>query len=300
MTFFYKKAMRCFQPMAIFTFAALLPMVCTSAATEGSEAESNAQVESNTVVQGASTLPDNPTAEAVMRAVDERYTGLSRRVEGVLTLIDKDGNKRLRSFVEYAKKYGKDEKSASLIVSPPEVRGTAFMSYEWKDQGRDDETWLYLPQVKKVKRLATTDKSGYFLGSDFTYADFVGLEVEDYVYEFMPDEQHWVIIAEPRPDIRTTVINETGYDKIKYWVDKDRLIVVKTQYWLSEGKKVKYYTAENLKEVEGIWTVHTMKMVLTQGGKVLHGSVYQLDTIDYDIDIQDEMFTPYAMERGFK
>lgn len=245
-------------------------------------------------------LPDNPTAEDVMRAVDERYTGLSRRVEGVLSLVDRDGSKRLRSFVEHAKKYGRDEKSASLIISPPEVRGTAFMSYEWKDQGRDDETWLYLPQIKKVKRLATTDKSGYFLGSDFTYADFVGLEVEDYVYEFVPDNANWVIMAEPRSEIRRAVISETGYEKIKYWVDKERLIVMKAQYWLSEGKKIKYLTVDDLKEIEGIWTVHTMEMVLTQGGKVLHGSVYQLDKIDYDIEIKDDVFTTYAMERGFK
>jgi len=240
------------------------------------------------------------TAEEVMIRVDERYTGDTRRQSGKLILIDKNKNQRKREFIEYSKSYGRDDKTISYVVSPAEVRGTSFMSYEWKERGRDDETWLYLPQLKKVKRMATTDNAGYFLGSDFTYGDFIGLEVENFDYEFASEEHsndHWVVVATPKKDIEKSVIEEYGYKRVKYWVDKNKFINMKAQYWLNEGKKVKYMTASDLKETDGIWTVQKLQMVLTQGGKILHASVYQLDDIQYNIQIDDEMFTTYTMER---
>lgn len=251
----------------------------------------------------AEVAPVAMTADAVMKAVDKRYEGDTRRQEGALTLIDKNNAKRVRRFTEFAKKYGDDEKVISHVISPPEVSGTGFLSYEWDDRKREDESWLYLPQLRKVKRLASTDKSGYFLGSDFTYSDLVGLEVDDFDYVFDTGEDAqvkdaWVILATPKPDIVERVIDETNYTKVKYWVDKEKLIIVKAQYWMKEGHRVKYYAASNIEKVSGIWTVHKMQMVMTQGGQVSHASVFELTKIEYNVQIDDKEFTTYALERA--
>ncbi len=187
---------------------------------------------------------NSPNAKDVMLKVDSRYEGDTRRQVGTMILLDKDKNKRVREFVELSKTHGDVEKSLSRVLQPSELSGTAFLSYEWNDSSRDDESWLYLPQLKKIKRLATTDRSSYFLGSDFTYADLIGLEVEHFDYAFSEDnnDELWVINATPKKQIREEVINETGYKSVKYWVDKEKFMVVKAQYWLDEGNKIKYLT----------------------------------------------------------
>ena len=245
------------------------------------------------------------TAEKVMQDVDDRDRGQTRQMTGTLSLLDKNGGTRVRNFQETAKKYGRDEKSISIVTYPAEVKGTSIMAYNWKDKTKDDDTWLYLPQLKKVKRRASTDKSGYFLGSDFTYSDFVGLEVSDFKYSFdsennKADGKEWVIIAEPADDIAQKVKDETGYKKIKYWVDKTSLLIVKAIYWLEEGNKIKYSSSSEIEKVEDIWTVKKMQMVMTQGGNKLHSSVFQLENVKYNLPIDDTEFTVYAMERENK
>jgi hypothetical protein len=240
------------------------------------------------------------SAYEVMLLVDNRYEGSTQKREGSMVLIDKKKRKRIKTFVEFLKKYGDDEKSISYILSPSEVRNTAFLSYEWKDRNRSDESWLYLPQLKKVKRLASNDKSSYFLGSDFTYADLIGLEVEDFDYEFVnneDDNEYWVIMANPKMKIREKVVDETGYKRVKYWVSKEKKLIEKAQYWLDEGDKVKYFSASEIKKIDDIWTIKKRQMVLTQGGKYLHASVYQSDRVQYNLILNDETFTTYAMER---
>ena len=255
-------------------------------------------------VNAATEKPSSTmTAAAVMAGVDKRYEGDTRRQQGTMTLVDKDNSKRVRRFSELAKKYGDDEKAISHVTFPPEVSGTGFLSYEWDDRKREDESWLYLPQLRKVKRLASTDKSGYFLGSDFTYSDLVGLEVEDFDYSFADDagrpgeEGLSVIMAVPKQALLDRVADETGYVKVKYWVDKEKLIIVKAQYWLKEGHRIKYYTASNIEKVSDIWTVRRMQMVMTQGGQRLHASVFELAKIEYNVPIDDQEFTTYALER---
>lgn len=254
---------------------------------------------SSAFVNGETNL--RQSAKDIMILVDNRYTGDTQIQTGIMTLIDNQKNKRVRKFKEYRKKYGLDEKSISYILSPPEVQGTAFLSYEWKDHDRDDETWLYFPQLGKVKRLATTDRSGYFLGSDFTYADLAGMEVEDFDYVFAEDQGDdknlLVIIATPKKEIAKKVIDETGYIKIKYWIDKRKMLRLKAQYWLKEGKRIKYYSAPVIEEIAGVWTAMKEQMVTTQGGKIQHASVFELQATQYNQPVKDEMFTIYALER---
>lgn len=261
-------------------------------------------IAASAAVAGAAEKAVAPTtAEGVMTAVDKRYQGNTRKQEGILTLIDKSNNKRVRRFTELTKKYGEDEKAISHVLSPPEVRGTGFLAYEWDDRKREDETWLYLPQLRKVKRMASTDKSGYFLGSDFTFWDMVGLDVADFDYVFADDANapenkgQWVIVATPRKEIAERVIDDTNYVKVKYWVDKEKQIVAKAMYWLKEGHRIKYFTASNVEKISDIWTVRKTQMVMTQGGQILHASVFDLANIEYNVPIDDEAFTTYALER---
>lgn len=241
------------------------------------------------------------TAADIMLAVDNRYYGDTRLQEGVLTLIDKNKNKRVRVVRQLMKDYIDNEKMMTQIVSPADVQGTTILSFDWDQPETDTETWLYLPQLKKVKRLATADQSSYFLGSDFTYADLSGLEYSDFDYQFAEDndidEQHWVVYSIPKASIKDKVIDKTGYTKIKNWVDKTTLLTVKSQFWLKEGNKIKYYSAKDIEKVDDIWVAKKMQMILTQGKTILHASVYQIDSIEFNVPVEDQALSTYAMER---
>lgn len=250
------------------------------------------------LVVWSTSLAGAQTARQIMDAVDDRDTGASRYQTGQLILIDADNSKRLRQIAQLAKRYGDDEKAVTQVLSPAEIDGTTILSYDWDDILRDDETWLYLPKLRKSKRLATADTSAYWLGSDFTYADVTGLDIEDFEYQFASgeaDDGVLVLDATPLPEKRREVVDETGYKKIRYWVDAERFIVLKAKYWLAEGGQVKYYSASDIKRVDNIWVIGKSQMVLTKGKKVIHASVFTIDEVEFDVDIPDEKFSVQSM-----
>ena len=74
-----------------------------------------------------------------------------------------------------------------LFKSPGDVKGTSYMSYNWESTSKEDDSWLYLPALQKVNRIASADRSGSFMGSDFTYSDIDGFELEDFNYKLVKD-----------------------------------------------------------------------------------------------------------------
>lgn len=245
----------------------------------------------------------NPAGD-LMQAVSDRYVGDTRTQYGRLTLIDAQKNTRVRVIKEITKAYKEGDKLLSFVVEPADVRGTAFLAYEWDDQRRDDENWLYLPQLKRVKRLATSDQSGYFLGSDFTYADVSGLDMEDFDHRFEQSEAdaEGLVIVEsvPKSGIYDKIVEKYGYLKVQFWVDIKKKLVKKAKYWLKEGHREKYFLASEIVLKSDIWTVQKMQMLLTQGGNVQHASVYEVNNVVYDLPIGDEEFTTYSLERGMR
>ena len=106
------------------------------------------------------------TARQIMDRVDARDTGDNKASDMTMTLIDKRGSKRVRSIRSYTKMRGVDEMRLMFFLTPADVKNTAFLTYEYADN-RDDDQWLYLPALRKSKRIAAADKSGSLMGSDF-------------------------------------------------------------------------------------------------------------------------------------
>ena len=111
------------------------------------------------------------TAFEIMSKVDARYTGESAVSTTRMILIDKKDRKRTREIEIFSKDYADVDKSISFFKSPGDVKGTAYMSFNWETPSKEDDSWLYLPALQKVNRIASSDRSGSFMGSDFTYTD---------------------------------------------------------------------------------------------------------------------------------
>ena len=244
------------------------------------------------------------SAEEIARMVDERYVGDSSIAEITMVLIDRRDRQRIRNLKLYSKEYGDDTKSLSLFESPADIRGTAYLNFDWDESLRDDDSWLYLPALQRVKRLATSDKSDSFLGSDFTYADINGFEIDWYDYSFVNEsemvdgEECWVIEIVPKPEFRERAEESTGYSKMQSWISKDKLLQVRGQAWELRGNRVKFFTASEIEEIEGIWTVKRLQAITTRNNRQEHASVLQINSIDYNVDVPDDLLTTEAMQRG--
>lgn len=244
------------------------------------------------------------TATQVMKKVDSRYDGDTSISDMTMILIDKNGKQRLRALKSYNKDYGPDSKGIIFFLNPADVRHTSYLSWDWELESKEDDSWLYLPALRKVKRIASDDSAGSFMGSDFSYYDINGMEVEDWDYKYLKVEDvidgqnTWVIEGRPKTERKNKVIKESGYLKTVVWVRKDNFIIVKAKYWVKKGKKIKYFRAKDVRLKSNIWTAFEMTMVTSKQGKKEHSSVIRINDITYNNKIDGTMFTTQRMERG--
>lgn len=222
----------------------------------------------------------------------------------LMVLMNKNKKKRIRTIKNIRKDYGEDSKGIIFFLSPADVRNTAYMSFDFDNIEKEDDSWLYLPALQKVKRVASSDKSGSFMGCDFTYSDINGIEIDNWNYTFagqgvlVDGKDTWVIQGVPKQDARERVLDETGYLKTMMWIRKDNYMLVKAKYWVKQGKKIKDYKASDIRQIDRIWTACEMTMITTSRGKVEHSSVLKFSNIHYNTDIKDTYFTTRSMERG--
>lgn len=244
------------------------------------------------------------TAVDVVEKMDNRDDGDTVTSDTLMVLQNKNNQKRIRTIKNIRKDYGKDSKGIIFFLSPADVRNTAYMSFDFDTIEKEDDTWLYLPALQKVKRIASSDKSGSFMGSDFSYSDINGVEIDDWDYTFAREstpgdgKDTWVIQGLPKPDKRERALDETGYLKTMMWISKDKFMLVKAKYWVKQGKKIKYFKASDIKRIDNIWTACEMTMITTSRGKVEHTSQLKFSNIHYNTPIKDTYFTTRNMERG--
>ncbi len=243
----------------------------------------------------------------IIYEAEERYNGDTVITDTTMILIDSRKNKRVRQMKMFRKDFGennKDEKSLSFFITPEDIKNTAYLSYEYDDENKEDDSWLYLPALKKVKRLASSDKSSSFMGSDFTYTDLKSSKREFWNYkvikssDLVDGHDCWVVEGVPKEGKKVKVLKETGYTKVNIWVRKDVFVKVKAKFWIKKGKRIKFYKASNLKKIDNIWTVMERQMITTKKGRVEHSTVMKTDKIVYNEELKDSIFTQQRMKVG--
>ena len=244
------------------------------------------------------------TALEVIQQVDDRYDGDTVSADVTMVLIDRRDRQRTRDLQIYSKDYGRDTRTLSQFESPVDIRGTSYLNFDWDNPDRDDDSWLYLPALQRVKRIASSDTSDSFLGSDFTYADINGIEVDWFDYRFVNESEMvdgfdtWVIEAIPKAEFKDRAEDSTGYSKLQSWIRKDIFIQVRGQAWELRGNRIKYFTSSDIEEIDGIWTVKRLQAVSTRSGRQEHATVLQLNEVKYNENVDDDMFSTEYMQRG--
>jgi hypothetical protein len=242
---------------------------------------------------------DDPRARAIMEKVDARDDGATLEENMKMILIDKNGKKRIRDIKTYSKDFGEDEYKVMFFRSPADVKNTGFLTYDYDDPRRDDDQWLYLPALKKVKRIPSADKSSSFMGSDFSYFDMTDRNLEDYDFKLLKEmkvrgHDVWMIEALPRTK---KVIKESGYLKSIGIIRKDNYVVVRSIGFMKNNKK-KYMDLTKLHKQNGVWVADEITMTTKKGKKIMHKTVLKFSNIRLNQPINDMMFTTRRLEKG--
>ena len=154
----------------------------------------------------------------------------------------------------------------TLVVfeSPPDIAGTGLLSHA-KILEPDDQ-WLYLPALKRVKRISSVNKSGPFVGSEFAFEDFTALELRKFEYRYLGEER----CEELSCDVveRIPRYEHSGYSRQKAWIDREVHQVRKVEFFDRGGALLKTLTLDDYRRYEGAWwRPHRLSMVNHVTGK---------------------------------
>ena len=184
------------------------------------------------------------------------------------------------------------DKSMSIFDSPQDVKGTAFLSFS--HALTDDEQWLFLPALARVKRISSSNKSGPFMGSEFAYEDLSSFEVPKYTYNYLRDEdvngvKSFVVESFP-------VDKNSGYTRRIVWIDQEHYRVQKIEFYDRRDGLLKTLTMNKYQQyLNKYWRPSNMLMVNHQSGKQteLEWSNYQFGT-----GLKDEDFNQNTLKRA--
>lgn len=240
------------------------------------------------------------TAREIMEKVDARDDGDNLTANVEMILIDKKNNHRVRKMKIFNKDKGKDTWKLQFFISPADVKDTGFLTYDYYEGDRDDDQWLYLPDLHKTKRIASSDKSSAFMGSDFSYADITKRVLDEWTYKILKESEVngykvWLVEALPASK---EVEDRYGFTKSVLFIRQDIFMGVRAVHWLKEGKKVKYQEMLGIKQIDGVWVSTESRMKTTKNKVTLHKTVMKWSDIKYNQSIDDSMFTVRRLEKG--
>jgi outer membrane lipoprotein-sorting protein len=238
--------------------------------------------------------PEEKGLEIAVKAdlIDSGFNDFTADMQ--MTLKNKHGQESRRSIRIRTKEIeGDGDKSLSIFDNPRDVKGTAFLTYSHKVG--DDDQWLYLPALKRVKRISSRNKSGSFMGSEFAYEDISSQEVEKYTYKWIKDEpydnQNCFVIERYPVDT-----DNSGYTRQIVWIDKQEYRPLKIDYYDRKDSLLKTYTATKYQQyLNQFWRSHEMNMINHQNGKStqLLWTNYQFKT-----GLKDKDFNKNSLKRA--
>jgi hypothetical protein len=234
------------------------------------------------------------TGRQIIQMVKDQPDGDNRKSVMTMTLVNKRGSKRERTILSYSQDYGKDSKSIMFFQVPADVKGTGFLTWNYDDPDRDDDRWLYLPAMKKTRRISgSSARKEYFMGSDFTYDDMGGRNIDQDEHtlvglDVLGDKMCRIVRSVPKEE-------DAMYSETISWIWQDALTAVKVEFYDRMGELQKTLTIHDIRKTDSYWTVYEMEM---QNHQREHRTLITIQQMEYDIEVPENQFTVATLERG--
>jgi outer membrane lipoprotein-sorting protein len=181
--------------------------------------------------------------------------------------------------------------------SPTDVKGTKTLLIE--HSGKDDDIWIYLPALKKVRRLVSSNKKDSFVGTDFSYGDVIGHKVEDWKHKLLREEDVdgkpcYVIESSPKTP---EVSENSGYSKRVSWVGKESFVTLKGESYDSSGQLLKKFHASKLEIVDKANAKWQPMELMAEDVASGHKTIIEFSNYKANVGVSDETFTSRSLER---
>lgn len=230
---------------------------------------------------------------AIAVEADKRDVGFVDSTANMkMVLRNRSGKESVRNVrVKTLEVTGDGDKSLSIFDEPADVKGTASLT--WSHSQKPDEQWLYLPALKRVKRISSKNKSGPFMGSEFAFEDIGSQEVDKYTYKYLRDETlegSDTFVLERYPTDKNS-----GYTKQVAWIEKERYIALKVEYYDRKGALLKTLNASGFEQfLDKHWRPTQMDMVNHQSGK---STTLRFENYAFKTGLSDRDFAKNALKK---
>jgi uncharacterized protein len=223
------------------------------------------------------------------------------KAEATMTLITEGGRQRVRRLVSITKlrEDGASQMRLARFLYPPDVKGTATLLIE--HPGREDDMWVYIPALGKVRRLVSKSKGESYVGTDFTYGDIIGHKVDDYTHRIVGSEtideaECYVVESVP---VSEGVREESGYGRRVSWIRKDNFVSPKQEGYDLQGKLFKRLIAQDIRQVDvalGRWQPMVTEMINLESR---HRTVLAYQDFKANVGVEQALFTTRSLEKDF-
>jgi len=232
---------------------------------------------STTAVFLLAALLQAVSASAVAMTPEERGLQLAQQVDArnngfgdsivdlTMTLKNEAGDTTVRTLSMKRLEVANDgDRTITLFDSPRDVKGTALLT--WSHTLDDDEQWLYLPSISRVKRISSKNKSGPFMGSEYAFEDLSSPEVDKFTYYYLKEDT--LNGVDVHVSQRTPTYRNSGYSRQVVWIDRANLNMLKTEYYDRGNNLLKTLVAsEHRQYPNGQWRAHKFVMTNHQNNK---------------------------------
>ena len=231
----------------------------------------------------------------IIENVYNRPEGNDSQGDLTMSLINSRGDQRVRNIKQFTKEFDKMEKKIMFFVSPADVRNTSFMSWSYDEAGKNDDQWIYLPALKKVKRISSDSKSDYFMGSDFTYDDLGDRHPSADNHKLLREEKVngedcYVVESVPKGE-------EYVYSRTVTWIIKGKWIGLKKEFYDEDGEHLKTLSVKKYEKINDYWIILHSQMKNVQKN---HTTEMELNNVKIEQGVPDNKFTERIMKRGIK
>jgi predicted RND superfamily exporter protein/outer membrane lipoprotein-sorting protein len=252
------------------------------------------------MVSDAGQAQDTPEGRALGEKIVARAEAENIDQTITMVLTDRRGRTKERT-ARMLRKTGEDQRRMIIAFSKPaNIKNTAFMTHDFNESTKSDNQWLYLPALRRSRRISASDRGDYFLGTDFTYEDIkdsTKFSLSDYQFAKEGVEEiaglvYPILILTPISD---TIAKELGYSKVRVAVDEETAMPVRAEYWDTAGNKLKTIDLEDRVNLGGFWTA---RKITATNHKTGHMTLFALSDIDYNVDLKLSTFTERKLRTG--